>query len=42
MERYLNSAKIIPFTNGKGFPDTVDKLEPEVGQLLGPKPILFG
>ena len=25
----------------KGFPETVDKLEPEIGQLNGPKPVLF-
>lgn len=25
----------------KGFPETVDKLQPEVGNLNGPKPILF-
>ena len=25
----------------KGFPDTVDKLDPEVGILSGPKPVLF-
>jgi len=25
----------------KGFPETVDKLEPEVGNLSGPKPVLF-
>lgn len=25
----------------QGFPDTVDKLEPEVGSLNGPKPVLF-
>lgn len=25
----------------KGFPETVDKLEPEIGNLNGPKPILF-
>ena len=24
-----------------GFPETVDKLKPEIGQLCGPKPILF-
>ena len=25
----------------KGFPETVDKLEPEIGHLNGPKPVLF-
>ena len=25
----------------KGFPETVDKLEPEVGNLNGPKPVIF-
>ena len=25
----------------KGFPETVDKLDPEVGNLRGPKPVLF-
>ena len=25
----------------KGFPETVDKLDPEVGNLSGPKPVLF-
>ena len=25
----------------QGFPDTVDKLEPEIGSLNGPKPVLF-
>ena len=25
----------------KGFPETVDKLEPEIGNLNGPKPVLF-
>lgn len=25
-----------------GFPDMVDKLPPEIGQYLGPKPIIFG
>ncbi|KAK4694355.1 hypothetical protein P7C71_g3221, partial [Lecanoromycetidae sp. Uapishka_2] len=25
----------------KAFPETVDKLEPEIGQLSGPKPVLF-
>lgn len=25
----------------KGFPDTIDKLEPEIGQLSGPKPVLL-
>lgn len=25
-----------------GFPDTIDKLEPEIGQIGGPKPIIFG
>ena len=25
----------------KGFPETVDKLDPEVGSLSGPKPVLF-
>lgn len=25
----------------KGFPETVDKLDPEVGNLNGPKPVLF-
>lgn len=25
----------------KGFPETVDKLEPEVGNLSGPRPVLF-
>ena len=25
----------------KGFPETIDKLSPEVGRLAGPKPVLF-
>jgi hypothetical protein len=25
-----------------GFPDTIDKLDPEIGQLGGPRPIIFG
>ncbi|KAL9130021.1 MAG: hypothetical protein Q9175_007131 [Cornicularia normoerica] len=25
----------------KGFPETIDKLDPEVGNLSGPKPVLF-
>jgi hypothetical protein len=29
-------------TETAGFPETVDKLEPEIGQLSGPKPVLFG
>ncbi|KAI9731582.1 MAG: hypothetical protein M1834_004702 [Cirrosporium novae-zelandiae] len=28
-------------TKAKGFPETVDKLQPEIGQLCGPKPVLF-
>lgn len=26
----------------QGFPDMVDKLSPEIGQYLGPKPVVFG
>lgn len=26
----------------QGFPDMVDKLLPEIGQYLGPKPVVFG
>lgn len=25
-----------------GFPETIDKLEPEIGYIGGPKPIIFG
>lgn len=25
-----------------GFPDTIDRLEPEIGQVGGPIPIIFG
>jgi hypothetical protein len=25
-----------------GFPETIDKLEPEIGETGGPKPIVFG
>jgi hypothetical protein len=25
-----------------GFPETIDKLDPEIGQIGGPKPIIFG
>ena len=25
----------------KGFPDTVDKLPPEIGSLTGPLPVMF-
>jgi hypothetical protein len=25
-----------------GFPETVDKLDPEIGYIGGPKPIIFG
>lgn len=33
------------FTNSRdntGFPETIDKLDPEIGQTGGPKPIIFG
>ena len=36
----LQAARLTSET--EGFPETVDKLEPEIGQLCGPKPILFG
>lgn len=25
-----------------GFPETIDKLDPEIGYIGGPKPIIFG
>jgi hypothetical protein len=25
-----------------GFPETIDKLEPEIGETGGPKPVIFG
>lgn len=45
MERYFLTAvdhalkqKIINL----GFPQMIDKLQPETGRLLGPQPVLFG
>lgn len=37
----LALASLIMGMMWKGFPETVDKLEPEIGNLNGPKPILF-
>ena len=31
----------IPVDICLGFPDTVDKLDPEIGQLGGPRPVVF-
>lgn len=30
------------YINGAGFPTMVDKLDPEIGEKTGPKPIMFG
>lgn len=30
------------FLTPLGFPDTIDRLEPEIGQTGGPRPIIFG
>lgn len=37
----LTLASLIMEMIWNGFPETVDKLEPEVGNLSGPKPVLF-
>ncbi|GAD91519.1 hypothetical protein PVAR5_0091 [Paecilomyces variotii No. 5] len=37
----LNLASFIMQLLWKGFPDTIDKLDPEIGQLGGPRPIIF-
>jgi hypothetical protein len=31
-----------PLTLSLGFPETIDKLDPEIGQIGGPQPIIFG
>ena len=28
-------------TNKIGFPDSVDKLRPEIGEFTGPRPVMF-
>ena len=28
-------------TNWLGFPETIDKLGPEIGQYTGPRPVMF-
>ena len=40
-EGILALASLVMGMIWKGFPDTVDKLEPEIGNLNGPKPVLF-
>lgn len=40
-QRILALASLVMGMIWKGFPETVDKLEPEVGNLDGPKPVLF-
>lgn len=40
-EGILALASLIMGMMWKGFPETVDKLEPEIGNLNGPKPVLF-
>ena len=40
-EGILALASLIMSMIWKGFPETVDKLEPEIGHLNGPKPVLF-
>lgn len=40
-EGILALASLVMGMIWKGFPETVDKLEPEVGHLNGPKPVLF-
>ncbi|KAL9066625.1 MAG: hypothetical protein Q9161_007455 [Pseudevernia consocians] len=40
-EGILAMASLVMGMIWKGFPETVDKLEPEVGHLNGPKPVLF-
>ena len=37
----LNLASMVMEMIWKGFPETVDKLNPEFGNLSGPKPVLF-
>ena len=37
----LAVASLVMHMIWKGFPETVDKLEPEIGHLNGPKPVLF-
>ncbi|KAI9768773.1 MAG: hypothetical protein M1839_003958 [Geoglossum umbratile] len=37
----LSLASLVMKMLSTGFPDTVDKLEPEIGQLSGPKPTFF-
>ena len=31
-----------PSNDSIGFPETIDKLDPEIGQVGGPQPIIFG
>ena len=40
-EGILALASLIMGMIWKGFPETVDKLDPEIGHLNGPKPVLF-
>ena len=40
-EGILALASLVMGMIWKGFPETVDKLEPEIGHLNGPKPVLF-
>ena len=40
-EGILALASLIMGMIWNGFPETVDKLEPEIGELNGPKPLLF-
>ena len=40
-EGILAVASLVMQMIWKGFPETVDKLEPEIGHLNGPKPVLF-
>ncbi len=37
----LRLASLVMRLIWQGFPDTVDKLEPEIGSLNGPRPVLF-
>lgn len=37
----LGLASLVMRLIWQGFPDTVDKLEPEIGSLHGPRPVLF-
>ena len=42
MERYVLFLKACCASDQQiGFPETIDKVDPEIGQFAGPKPVLF-